>query len=135
MVESGDAAPKSCLPSLEMRTTTAAGGSVPTGKTSTATKTNFNQPHLRFYSTEQTDSEVSCKKGPTPSASGNCLLPPSTGGSLRQNPGEIRRLIQAVRKVIPAPARFWDRDARWFVVRLYVLEQLGDELQQFLEDR
>ena len=36
VVESGNAAPKSCLPSLEMRTTTAAGGLVPTGKTSTA---------------------------------------------------------------------------------------------------
>ena len=32
--------------------------------------------------------------------------------------------MQAVRKIIPAPARFWDRGARWFVVRLYVLEQL-----------
>ena len=30
---------------------------------------------------------------------------------------------------------FWDRGARWFVVRRYVLERLGDELQQFLEDR
>ena len=51
VVERGDAAPKSCLPSLEMRTTTAAGGSVPTGKTSTASENNFNQPPLRFYST------------------------------------------------------------------------------------
>ena len=41
VVESGDAAPKSCLSSLEMRTTTAAGGLLPTGKTSTAT-TTFN---------------------------------------------------------------------------------------------
>ena len=69
VVESGDAAPKSCLPSLEMRTTTAAGGLVPTGKTSTATETNFNQQPLRFYSTEEIDLEVSCMKGPTPSAS------------------------------------------------------------------
>ena len=42
LVEDGATAPKSCLPSLEMRTTTAAGGLVPTGKTSTATETNFN---------------------------------------------------------------------------------------------
>ena len=44
VVESGDAAPKSCLLSLEMRTTTAAGGSVPTGKTSTAMETTSNEP-------------------------------------------------------------------------------------------
>ena len=34
-------------------------------------------------------------------------------------------------EVTPAPARFWDRGARWFVGRLYVLEQPGDELQRF----
>ena len=54
VVESGDAAPKSCLPSLKMRTTTAAGGLLPTGKTSTAT-TTFNESPLRFYATEETN--------------------------------------------------------------------------------
>ena len=62
VVESGDAAPKSCLPSLEMCTSTAAGGLVPTGEASTATETNFNQPPLRFHSTEETDSEASLKE-------------------------------------------------------------------------
>ena len=62
VVESGDAAPKSCLPSLEMRSSTAAGGLVPTGEASTATETNFNQPSLRFHSTEETDSEASSKE-------------------------------------------------------------------------
>ena len=38
-----------------MRTTTAAGGSLPTGKTSTATKTTSNQPPLLLYSTEETN--------------------------------------------------------------------------------
>ena len=61
LVEDGATAHKSCLPSLEMRTTTAAGGLVPTGKTSTATETNFNQPPLRFCSTEETDLEANCK--------------------------------------------------------------------------
>ena len=37
LVEDGAAAPKSCLSSLEMRTTTATGGLIPTGKISTAT--------------------------------------------------------------------------------------------------
>ena len=36
-----------------------------------------------------------------------------------------------VLKVDSAPARFWDRGVRCFVVRLYVLKQLGDELQRF----
>ena len=62
VVESGDAAPKSCLPSLEMRSSTAACGLVPTGKASTATETNFNQPPLRFHSTEETDLEASSKE-------------------------------------------------------------------------
>ena len=65
VVESGDAAPKSCLPFLEMRTTTAAEGLVPTGKTSTATESTFNESLLRFYSTE----EANCKKTSTPHAS------------------------------------------------------------------
>ena len=71
----------------------------------------------------------------TTAASGNCLLLPTAGGSLRHNPGKIGRLIQAVRKVISAPARFWDRGARWFVVRLYVLEQLEKTAAGFLEER
>ena len=62
LVEDGSTAPKPCLPSLEMRTTTAAGDLVPTGKTSTATETNFNQPPLRFWSTEETDLEMNCIK-------------------------------------------------------------------------
>ena len=47
----------------------------------------------------------------------NCLLPLPAGGSLRQNPGKIGRLIQVVLKVVSAPARFWERGARCFVVR------------------
>ena len=54
LVEDGAAAPKSCLPSLEMRTTTAGGGLLPTGEISTVTKTTFHQPPLRL-STEETN--------------------------------------------------------------------------------
>ena len=46
VVENGAAAPKSCLSSLEMRTTTAAGGLLPTGETSTATSTTFDHSTL-----------------------------------------------------------------------------------------
>ena len=66
LVEDGATAPKSYLPSLELRTTTAAGGLVPTGKTSTATEANFNQPPLQFCSTEETDLEANCMKTSTP---------------------------------------------------------------------
>ena len=66
MVEDGATAPESCLPSLEMRSSTAAGGLVPTGEASTATETNFNEPPLRFCSTEETDLEVICEKTSTP---------------------------------------------------------------------
>ena len=57
LVEDGAAAPKSCLPSLEMRSPTIAGGLIPTGETSTATKTTVNEPLLQFYSTEKENSK------------------------------------------------------------------------------
>ena len=66
MVENGDASPKSCLPSLEMWSPSAAGGLLPTGEISTATKTTFNQPPLRL-STKETN----CKKTSTPYVSYN----------------------------------------------------------------
>ena len=56
LVEDGATSPKSCLPSLEMRSSTAAGGLVPTGETSTA-KTTVNKPLLQFYLTEEEDSK------------------------------------------------------------------------------
>ena len=57
VVKSGAAAFESYLPSLEMRSSTAAGGLVPTGEASKATETNPNEPPLRFCSTEETDLE------------------------------------------------------------------------------
>ena len=62
LVKDGATSPESCLPSLEIRSSTAAGGLVPTGKASTATETNFYQPPLRFYTTEETDSETNSKE-------------------------------------------------------------------------
>ena len=69
VVESGDAAPKSCLPSLEMRSSTAAGSLVPIDEASTVTETTSNEPLIRFCSTEETDQEANCKKISIPSAS------------------------------------------------------------------
>ena len=62
VVESGDAAPRSCLPSLEMRSSVAAGGLLPAGEPSTATRTTFNEPLLRFYATEDMNPEEDSKK-------------------------------------------------------------------------
>ena len=62
LVDNDAAASNSCLPSLGMRTTTAAGGLLPTGDTSTATKITSNRPTLRPYLTEETNSRtVGCK--------------------------------------------------------------------------
>ena len=58
LVESGAAAPKSSLPSLGMRSPTAAGGLLPAGEASIVTKAAFNQPPLRPYSTEETNSKT-----------------------------------------------------------------------------
>ena len=68
VVKSGDAAPNSCLPSLEIRSSTAAGGLVPTGKTSTATETTVNKPLLQFYSTEEENSKKKKLRTSIPSA-------------------------------------------------------------------
>ena len=151
VVESGDAAPESCLPFMEMRTTTAASGLASTGEASTATRTTSNQPLLRFYATKEMNPEEDSKnenlwistfqlRTPRTTVVASlrkvtCLLLPTAGESLRQNPGKIGLLIQAIRKVTSAPAHLWDRGARWFVVRLYVLEQPGDELQRFFRSR
>ena len=62
LVEGGNAAPESCLPSLEMRSPTAAGGLIPTGEASTATETTSNEPLLRFYATEEMNPEDDLKE-------------------------------------------------------------------------
>ena len=127
LVHNGAAAPNSCLLPLEMRTTTAAGGLLPTGETSTATKTTFDYSTLWFCETEETHSErTSVLSTWYGSSFGeiNCLLPPPAEGSLRQNTGKMGCSIQAVLKLVFAPARFWERGARCFVVRLCLLGRL-----------
>ena len=84
LIKDGAAAPKSCLPSLEMRTTTTAGGLLPTGEISTATKTTFNKSPLRLYSTEEMNSKKTNLWTSVPSAWYDSsfwtrLLPPPVG--------------------------------------------------------
>ena len=73
VVESGVAASESCLLSLEVRSSTAAGGLVPTGEASTASETTSNEPLLRFYEIEEMnpegDSKIEDSWTLTPSAS------------------------------------------------------------------
>ena len=57
LVKDGATSPELCLPSLEMRSSTAAGGLVPTGETSTATETTVNKPLLQSYSSEEENSK------------------------------------------------------------------------------
>ena len=56
LVEDSATSPESCLPSLEMRSSTAAGGLVLTGETSTTTETTVNKPLLQSYSSEEENS-------------------------------------------------------------------------------
>ena len=69
VVECGTASSESRLPSSETRSSTAAGGLVPTGEASTASETTLDEPPLRFCSTEETDLEPNRKKTSTPYAS------------------------------------------------------------------
>ena len=47
---------------MEMRSSTAAGGLVPTGEASKASETTSNEPLLRFYETEEMNPEGDSKK-------------------------------------------------------------------------
>ena len=120
LVDNRAAAPNSCLPSLELSSPIAAGGLLPTGEASTATKTTFNKSLLQLYATEETNSNKKKLWTSIPPAWSDssfwtyCLLPLSTGGSSRQNQEKIGRSIQAVFKVV-SPAHFWDRGASCFV--------------------
>ena len=129
VVESGDAAPKSCLPSLERHLPTAAGGLVPTGEIPTATKTTYNKTPLRVYAIEETNPNKKKLRTSISSASYDSsfwrlFAVPFCLRVIETNQCKIGPSIQAVLKVVSAPARYWDRGARCFVVRLCVLEQL-----------
>ena len=131
VVEFGAAASESCLPFMKMRPSTVAGGLVPTGEVSNASEATSNQPPLRFCSTEKTD-HLEAKKSWTsvPSASYNS----SSFRRLSATP-YCRRVVDTKsrqnRTFDPGGSRghlracpFWDRGARWFMVRFDGLGQL-----------
>ena len=57
LAESGDAAPKSCLPFLKIRSPSAAGGVLPAGDTSTAKRTTCDKSPLWLYATKEANSK------------------------------------------------------------------------------
>ena len=71
VVECGSAASKLCFPSMEVRSSTAAGGLVPTGDASKASETTLNEPPLRFCLTVDTDLKAKNSWTSVPSASYN----------------------------------------------------------------
>ena len=139
VVESGDAAPKSRLPSLDIRSPTAAGGLLPTGKTSTAIKTTYNRTLLRLYATKKTNPKekklrTSISSALYDSSFWKLRAAPSCLRVIETKPmqnSKIGRSIQAVLEIVFASTRFWDDGARCFVVRLSVLEQLDETAAVF----
>ena len=71
MIECGDATSESCFPPMEMRSSTAAGGLVPTGDAFKASEITLNEPPLRFCLTEETDLKAKNSRTSVPSASYN----------------------------------------------------------------
>ena len=135
LIENGASTPKSCLPSLEIRLPTAAGGLVPTGEASTATETTSNEPLLLwFYATEEMNPEDGLKEKSSwtsiPSASYDSssfwrLLPaPYCYRVVETKPRRNRTFDPGGSQGHLCAAHFGDRGARWFVVRLYGLAQL-----------
>ena len=109
LVDNGAAAPKSCLQLLETRSPTAAGGFLPTGEASIATRSTYNQPPLRLHSAKETNSKTTDLRTPILSVSydrsffwkNNLPAAPPAGGSSRQNRGKVGCLIQAVSRLSP----------------------------------
>ena len=71
VVECGSTASELCFPSMEKRSSTAAGGLVPTGDAFKASETTLNEPPLRFCLTEETDLKAKNSWTSVPSASSN----------------------------------------------------------------
>ena len=115
VVESGDAAPKSCLPFLEMRSSTAAGGLVSTGETSTVTGTTVNKPLLWFYSTEEENSKKKNLRTSTPYVpydsnvfqKSNLSAAPSCRGVVETKPRQNRMFDPGGSQGHPRAFPFW----------------------------
>ena len=133
LVDNGAAAPKSGLPPLEMRSPTAAGGLLPTGEASIATRTTYNPPPIRLF---DRGDEFKGDKFKDPNSTRFVDSTFFWKNNLPVAPCHRRKigcLVQAVLKVVSASARFWKRGARFFLVRLYVLERLVEICSVFFD--
>ena len=111
LVEGGDAVPKSCLPSLKIRSPTADGGLLSTGEASKATETTVDEPFFQFYSTEKKNSKKKKLWTSIPStwydsSFWKLLAAPSGLRVIETKPMQNMTSIQVVLKIVSAPARF-----------------------------
>ena len=137
VVDNGAAEPKSCLSPLEMRTTSSTGGSLPIGKTSTATETTFNQPPLRLYTTEETSLWTSvpsawhdsCFPRNTLLAAPSCrrVIETKSGQNRKFDPGGSQSRLRAY--------PFLETWRALLCGEVMRVGAAGDGLQRFLEDR
>ena len=134
LVENGDASPKSCLPSVEMRSPSAAGDSLPTGETSTATKITFNRPPLQLYPTEETNLRTSTQPVSYDRSFCNLLAALSCRRVIETKSGQNRTFdpggSQGRLRACPILGR-WRGLLCGEVVRVGAA---GDELQRVMED-
>ena len=119
LVDNGDASPKLCLPLLEMRSPTAAGGLLPTGEASIAKRTTYNQSPLRLYAIEDADSKTNLRTRILYVSYDSSFLPATSSCRrvIETKLGENRMFDPGGSRSSSTPARFWDRGAHCFVGR------------------
>ena len=96
LVGNGAAAPNSRISPLGMRTPTAAGGLIPAGTASTATRTIFDQPPLWFCPTEDINLKTSTQYATDYSSFGNIkVLQMKSMQNLVLDPGGFKGRLRA----------------------------------------
>ena len=118
LVDNDAAVPKPCLSPLEIPTLTAAGGLLPIGKASTATRIIYYQSRLRFCPNEKTNSERTSIQYTIYHSSFwrvNNQAAPFWRRVIETKSRKLWCLILAALQVVYAPARFWQRGMRCFM--------------------
>ena len=136
--KNGAVAPKSWLSPLEMRTTSAAGGLLSTGKTSTATKTTYNQPPLWLYSTGKTNSKKTNLRTPIPFVSydrsfrrNKLLAAPFCRGVIETKYGQSRMFDPAGSQGHPRACPFLETWRALLCGEVMRVGAASDDLQRF----
>ena len=137
VVDNGAAAPKSCLPSLEMRSPTAADVFLPTGEAFIAMMITYNQPPLWLDSTEETNSKKTNSRTLIVYVSYDRSFLPAALSSRRvieTKTVKRRHLILAVLGRLRVCLFLGTWRALFFGQVMHV-GAAGDDLQRFLKDR